>query len=429
MGRRRTPLLLVLAVFLVALMAAPAAAGPSRDPKSGDQWGLIDIKAPDAWPRGRGAGVSVAVISTGIARHDDLVNKLDGGFDLSGGATNDPNVDDNGQGTRLAGIVGAETDNGIGIAGVAPDARLIPYKAYSSDAKGNGHIDALSQARGAKPAVALVDIPDSYSGNKDVLRQALKSLADSGVSVVVGAQGGLALDDLPVLAVAATTQSGGQVPGTAGVGPQGVAAPGQDILSTTVTPPSVLATGSSPTYGYGEASGTSQAAAHVAGGVAILRGVGANARQAADLLRSTARKSGTAGLGAGIIDVAAAAGAYKATPPPAPTTTAKPAPKAGTVARPGSPGVTSIAPGQVIPLTPSGGPTLSGEPVEPGAGQEAVAPPGADAFADSGDTGGPSIRVGGHERPWGALAVGFGLLFGLGSGLSLTFRRMADAPI
>ncbi len=428
MGRRRTSLLVVLAAALVGLMAGPASAGPSRDPQSGDQWGLIDIKAPEAWARGRGAGVSVAIISTGIAKHDDLVNKLDAGSDFTASAAKDPNTDDNGQGTRLAGIVGAETDNGIGIAGVAPDARLIPYKAYDSDANGAGHVKALSQARGASLGVALVDIPGTYSGNRDVLRQALKSLADAGVSVVVGAQGGLALDDLPVLAVAATTQSGGQAPGTAGVGTQGVAAPGQDILSTTVSSP-LLPTDPPPTYGYGKASGSSLAAAHVAGAVAVLRALGANAGQAADVLRSTARKSGSAGLGAGIIDVAAAANAYKATPPPATTTTVKPAPKPGAVGRSGSPGVTSIPPGQVIPVAPSGGPTLSGEPVEPGAGEEAVAPPGAEAFADSGDTGGTSVRVGGHERPWGALAVGFGLLFGLGSGLSLTFRRLADAPI
>lgn len=407
---------MVLVVALCVVTGRPAAA--AIDPLRKDQAGLAEIKAPEAWPRGRGSGVSVAVVSTGIADHPDLEGKVSGGFDATG---TDPRQDSGGRGTQLAGIVGAATDNGIGIAGVAPDARLLPFKAFdlASDEE-DGLIRALNETRTAKPAVVLVDVPAGYE-DKELLRQTLKALGDAGTSVVVGAQGGLPLDDLPVLAVADKS-------GSSTVGARGVAAPGQNVLTTTVNS-SVLG---SPTYDYGRLSGTGPAAAHVAGAVAILRGLGANAGQAADLLRSTARRSGTTSQGAGVIDVAAAATAYQSPAPPAPTTTTTTTTKAavkpatGKQVRP--PGGT-IPAGQAVPLTPS--PTLpNGDPAELGVDEEPVVPPGAEEFADGpveDGGGGGGTLIGGQERPWGTLTVGFGLLFGVGTGLSLTFRRLADA--
>jgi len=416
--RRRSALFVVLVVALCVVTGRPAAA--ATDPLRKDQPGLAEIKAPEAWARGRGSGVSVAIVSTGVAEHPDLEGKVDGGFDATG---TDPRQDADGRGTHLAGIVGAATDNGVGIAGVAPLARLLPFKAFETGPDNEGQfIRALNETRAAKPAVVLVDVPAGYEG-KELLRQTLKALGDAGTSVVVEAQSGLSLDDLPVLAVA--DKSGSSV-----VGARGVAAPGQSILSTTVKPPTAPV--GSPTYGYGPLSDTGQAAAHVAGAVAILRGLGADAGRAADLLRSTARRSGGTSQGAGVIDVAAAAAAYQTPAQPAPTTSTtkaavKPAP--GKQVKP--PGGT-IPPGQVVPLTPS--PTLSdGEPAELGVDEEAVVPPGAEEFADGpaedGGGGGGGTLIGGRERPWGTLTIGFGLLFGVGSGLSLTFRRLADAPI
>jgi len=410
---RRSALFVVLVVALCVVTSRPAAA--ATDPRQKDQAGLAEIKAPDAWARGRGSGVSVAIVSTGIASHPDLQGKVDGGFDATG---TDPRRDTGGRGTHLAGIVGAATDNGIGIAAVAPLARLLPFKAFDTTSDDESWlIRALNETRAAKPAVVLVDVPAGYEG-KDLLRQTLKGLGDAGTSVVVGAQGGLPLDDLPVLAVADKS-------GSSTVGARGVAAPGQNILSTTVTS-SVLGR---PTYDYGPLSGTGQAAAHVAGAVAILRGLGANAGQAADLLRSTARRSGGTSQGAGVIDVAAAAAAYQ-TPAPSPTTSTTKAAVRPAVGKQVKPPGGTIPPGQVVPLTPS--PTLlGGDSAEPGVGEEPVVPPGAEEFADGPgeDSGGGGRLIGGRERPWGTLTIGFGLLFGIGGGLSLTFRRLADVPI
>jgi len=414
--RRRSALLAVVVAGLVVLVARPSSAATGPDPRASEQWGLLAIKAPETWVRGKGGGVNVAIVSTGIARHDDLEGKVDPGFDAT--LSNDPRKDTDGRGTHLAGIVGAATNNGIGIAGVAPDARLLPYKAFESGSADDTYVEALNRARGS--TVILVDLPVSYTGSTDALRQALRAAGESpGVSVVVGAQAGLSLGDLPVLTVAATTRSGSQT--GAAVGAQGVAAPGQGILSTKTSP--LLPA----TNAYGELSGTGQAAAHVAGALAILRGLGASAGQAADLLRTTAHKGG-AGLGAGLIDVAAAAAAYQATPPAqASTSTTK---KGAAKAAP-KPTVTSVAPvGPPVSIGPVG-PAFSGEAVEPGTGEETVVPPGSNELAGNGDQGrqsGPSILIRGHERPWWPLSIGFGLLFGVASATSLTFRRLASSP-
>lgn len=393
----------MLVTFLVVHLAQPAAAAEQIGPN------LTEIKAPQAWARGKGRNVSVAIVSSGIGEHEDLAGKVGAGFDVSGSA-GDPRADASGRGTHLAGIVGAAMGNGIGIAGVAPDAKVLPYKAFDSEsATGNGYAEALARARSVKPTVVLVDVPAGYTGFPD-LRDGMKKLADAGISVVVGAQDGLSVDDLPVLAVAATGT------GTSPVGPRGVAAPGGNILSTKLTP--ALLPTDPPISEYEARSGTGQAAAHVAGAVAILRGIGANPTQAADFLRSTARK-GDPSLGAGSIDVAAAATAFK-TPPPTTTTTK---------AKPETPSTTAPATGTGFGTVPPTGPAaLSGESDGLGTDEPAVVPPGADELSQS-ETGGPSILIGGKERPWGMLTVGFGLLFGVGTALSITFRRLADAAI
>jgi len=414
---RRLPfLLLAVATVVLGLAARPAAA--ANDPEITSQWGLNDIKAPQAWAKSTG-GVGVGIVSSGVAAgHPDLAGKVDGS---SGGAA--ATVDNGNRGTHLAGIVGAAKNN-TGIVGVAPAARILPYKAFESESAGINltvFLHALDQARADRPQVVLVDVPDTFPGDaasKNALRSSLSGLGGAGISVVVGANPFITFSDLPVLVVAAANSGGGQV-GSVGVNGKGVAAPGGGVHSTTVTP-AVLPTDPPYTYSYGDQSGTGQAAAHVAGALAILRRLGANAGQAADLLRNTARKSGNAAFGAGIIDVAAAVAAYTA--PATTTTTAK---KAAPAAGNGAGG--TLPPKQLLPSGTGGG--LAGDPLEPGVGGTAVSPPGVDQFVDSQTEGGPIKTTSGQDRPLGALAVGFGMLFGVGSGLTVTFRRLAAAGL
>src|SRR5215212_1165890 len=109
-----------------------AAGGPVNDPFFGEQWGLPLIKAPEAWAQGaRGNGAVVAVVDTGVdTSHPDLKANLVAGEDFNPQAKQGcPGPqDEEGHGTHVSGIVAAVTDNGIGVAGTAPDAKVMPVR-------------------------------------------------------------------------------------------------------------------------------------------------------------------------------------------------------------------------------------------------------------------------------------------------------------
>src|SRR5207249_216773 len=116
-----------------------------NDPLFPHQWGLTQIKAPDAWAHGAlGAGVTIAIVDTGVdLNHPDLGSKIVAGADLVSGETCTPGDQDlNGHGTHVAGIAAALTNNGIGVAGTAPDAKIMPVRVL--DSTGSGSTDDVA---------------------------------------------------------------------------------------------------------------------------------------------------------------------------------------------------------------------------------------------------------------------------------------------
>ena len=130
---------------LLLMVFENGAANCANDPYFGDQWGLkntgqsggtsgIDIKACEAWQISTGKNITVAVVDMGIYfTHPDLAaNEHPLSFDCERGtspqviysSSNTPNNAPN-RGTRRAGIIGAVKNNIIGIAGVAPDCKLM----------------------------------------------------------------------------------------------------------------------------------------------------------------------------------------------------------------------------------------------------------------------------------------------------------------
>ncbi len=137
-------------VALALVTGAPASAATARqatdDPvfAQGLQWGLAKVGAPQAWAAGTGAGITIAVIDSGIdPDHEDLRDKVTAHtscINTGGDARRctGSGRDDNGHGTHVAGIAAAATGNGKGVAGVAPDARLIAVRVLRNECDAAG---------------------------------------------------------------------------------------------------------------------------------------------------------------------------------------------------------------------------------------------------------------------------------------------------
>jgi len=128
------------AFFAVVLVAT--AAGASNDAAFEKQWGLAKIGAPEAWAHSTGAGVRVGIVDTGVdLNHEDLAGRVVEHTSCVGSGGDPAKCkgsaqDDQGHGTHVAGIVAANRDNGVGIAGVAPDAELVVVKALNAAGSG-----------------------------------------------------------------------------------------------------------------------------------------------------------------------------------------------------------------------------------------------------------------------------------------------------
>ena len=165
------------------------------------QWGMRKIRAADAWTEATGSGIKVAVIDTGLdLTHPDFncTNKVS----LHAGTTPE---DDNGHGTHVAGIIGACTDNGIGVAGVAPDSTLLPFEAITAgatvativgainDAVADGaHVINMSLSVGVAPGGVMVPGSGSVLGyfglsGLAAMRTAIDNAVKAGVVVVAAA--------------------------------------------------------------------------------------------------------------------------------------------------------------------------------------------------------------------------------------------------
>src|SRR5579862_1492614 len=113
------------------------------DPLFIRQWALQRISAPEAWAITKGSPtVLVAVLDTGADfTHQDLVGQIVDSHNFVGSG---PATDGNGHGTHTAGTVAAKTDNGIGVASLGYNTRLLIGKVVDNTGQG----DALTVAEG-----------------------------------------------------------------------------------------------------------------------------------------------------------------------------------------------------------------------------------------------------------------------------------------
>ncbi len=178
----------------LSLAAAP------RDPELGTQWNLEQVRAGAAWDVTRGSrSVVVAVIDTGADfTHPDLRGKLTGGYDaLTRSAITGGNADTVGHGTAVAGVIGASTDDGVGLASLGWETLVMPIKV--DDGAGrlstSAVIDAIYYAtdHGAK----VINLSLGGCQRDSRLSGALQYAQSKGV-LPVAAAGNEALEGNPV---------------------------------------------------------------------------------------------------------------------------------------------------------------------------------------------------------------------------------------
>jgi subtilisin family serine protease len=338
----------------------------TNDTSVGSQWGLsntgvsgglvgADIGAPQAWLFGTSSTVIVGVLDTGVDyNHPDLASNIwQNGSEIPGNgidddrngyvddrrgwdfANNDADpMDDNGHGTHVAGTIGAVGNNGVGVAGVAWSVRLMPLKFMDKDGSGSlsDAIEGINYARnmGAK----IINASWGGGGFSNALQQAITQFQNAG-GIFVAAAGNESSNNVTtpafpanysgVISVGASTRTD-TLASFSNFGTNvDVVAPGASILSTL------------PNNKYGSLSGTSMAAPHVAGALALLWGQNATASASTitnALLNNTDNVLRGSTSQYGRIHVGKAAAALRGTPTtPTPNPTPTPTPPVAPVQR------------------------------------------------------------------------------------------------
>ncbi len=283
-------------------IAHEAALTPT-DPYYPNEWHASKINAPSAWNSSKGMGVTIAILDSGVdGSHPDLVGSLVPGWNIYD--NNSDTRDVYGHGTKVAGAAAAIGNNGVGVAGIAFSAKLMPVRV--SDTSGSALSSSLAQGLtwAADHGARVANM--SYMGlscSSTVLNGATYFRNKGGVVVGSGGNTGatVSCSGSDALTEVASTNSADARSSFSSYGPFiDLAAPGEGIYTTTMG------------GGYGAVSGTSFSAPITAGAYALMMATNPSlAPKTLDqIVFSTALDLGSAGwdqyYGWGRLDAAAA---------------------------------------------------------------------------------------------------------------------------
>ncbi|NUP17580.1 MAG: type VII secretion-associated serine protease mycosin [Streptomyces sp.] len=318
---RRTGALAVLLGACLALLPPTAAHADSIRAR---QWALEAMRTQEAWQTTKGAGVTVAVLDTGVeSDHPDLVGNVLEGKDMVGFGAQRGDRPWARHGTAMAGIIaghGHGAGNGDGVMGIAPEAKILPVRVILEDGdpsrakarstRGNALAEGIRWAADHGADVINLSLgDDSKSAHPEAGEDEAVQYALSKGSVVVASagNGGEKGDHISypaaypgVIAATAVDRYGTRASFSTRRWYATVSAPGVDVVIA------------DPDHKYYEGWGTSAAAAFVSGAVALIKAAhpGLAPAQIKKLLEDTARNAPTDGRddsrGYGFIDPEAA---------------------------------------------------------------------------------------------------------------------------
>jgi serine protease len=312
-----------------------------NDSDASKQWAAEMIDVEGAWPSSTGAGVTVAVLDTAfLPNHPDLQGQMEVGYDFVDGdddvaASADLELH---HGSHVAGIIAAARNNNGYIAGVAPDARLLPLRVMADCLCGSlgdilqalRYAAGLPNASGSLPRkqaeVANLSLQLPYGSNVALL-QTLEEVTEAGTTVVWAAGNdsrrhsydAAAVSGVPGMVIVSSVGSFQQLSSYSNYGSAvDLAAPGGDLAADngarTVTSLNGYFVDGQWQYGTTRMQGSSQAAPFVAAVIALMYSVWPDITPAAvDSLIEDGRLSRDIGLpgnddyyGAGLLDASRA---------------------------------------------------------------------------------------------------------------------------
>lgn len=265
-------------------------------------WHLPKIQAPSAWDSSLGTGVTIAILDSGVdGTHPDLAAKMVPGWNFYDKNANTADV--YGHGTKVAGSAAAASNNGLGVTGVAWNAKIMPVRI--SDTAGYAYWSTIAEGIywAADNGAKVANISYAVQGSVTV-QNAANYLRGKGGLVVNSAGNTGALDstaaNAALISVSATDSNDLRASWSSFGDYVDVSAPGAGIWTTTRG------------GGYAAVSGTSFASPVTAGVIALMMSANPALKpsEIESMLKSTAIDLGTSGVdrefGSGRVNAAAA---------------------------------------------------------------------------------------------------------------------------